>query len=58
MTGKRMSKAEAVAALEAIDPSGDPEGAHGEADRILLAIVGAEVAAAYAAVVERAPWWA
>jgi hypothetical protein len=55
---KRMTKAEAIAALDAIDPFGDPERAHSEADGILLTFVGEEVAAAYNALAGRAPWWA
>lgn len=48
---------EAVAALDAID-GGEPEGAHGEADRILRAVVPPEVSAAYGRLVERAAgWW-
>ena len=52
-----MTESEAVAALDAIDPTGDPERAHGEADGILLAVVGPEVRAAYERLTERAPWW-
>jgi len=47
-----------VAALDAIDPSGDPEHAHAEADRVLLAALGPEVRAAYDRLVARAAWWA
>jgi len=47
-----------VAALDAIDPAGDPEHAHGEADKILLVALGPDVEAAYDRLVARAPWWA
>jgi hypothetical protein len=47
-----------VAALDAIDPSGDPEHAHAEADRVLLAGLSPEVRAAYDRLVARAAWWA
>jgi hypothetical protein len=47
----------AVATLDAIGV-GDPEGAHSEADEILLSLVPAEVAAAYRRLVARSPWWA
>lgn len=36
----------------------DPEGAHGEADKILLSQVPPEVREAYLRVVERCDWWA
>ena len=49
---------EAVAKLDAIDPSGDPEGAHDQADKILLAALPPEVREAYERLVSRAPWWA
>lgn len=55
---EQMTPAEAVARLEGIDPRGDPEGAHGEADKILLAALPSEVRDAYRSVMERAPWWA
>lgn len=48
---------EAVARLDAID-GGEPEGAHGEADGILLASATPEVRAAYERLKGRAPWWA
>jgi hypothetical protein len=44
-------------ALDAIDP-GDPEAAHDEADKILLALVPPFVAAAYERLVARSEWWA
>lgn len=47
-----------VAALDAIDPTGDPEIAHCEAEKILLGSLGYEVKAAYDRLVARAPWWA
>lgn len=53
MNGK-MDKA--IAELDAIH-AGDPEGAHGAADKILLAYVPKPVKAAYERVVERADWW-
>lgn len=57
-----MSPEEAVAALDAIAPDaptgGDPDGNHGEADKILLAAVHPDVAAAYERLVERSRWWA
>ena len=52
-----MLREEAVAALDAID-GGDPDGAHGEADKILLAYVDPSVAGAYERLVERCAWWA
>ena len=53
-----MSKTtEAVAALDAIS-GGDPDGDHGEADRILLSHVHPDVRAAYERLVDRAEWWA
>lgn len=54
---RRMTPQDAVAALDAV-PVGDPDAAHGEADRILLESVHPDVAAAYARLVERSPWWA
>ena len=53
-----MNPATAVAKLDAIDGGRDPEGAHGEADKILLRMVPPEVAAAYRRLVDRARWWA
>jgi hypothetical protein len=47
----------AVERLNAIE-GGDPEGAHGEADQVLLALVPAEVREAYRALVARCEWWA
>ena len=46
-----------IAALDAIDPTDDPEHAHGEADKILLGVLGPEVEAAYDRLVARASWW-
>lgn len=48
---------EAVAALDAINGH-DPEGAHGEADEVLLAVVPAEVREAYERLAARCGWWA
>lgn len=52
-----MSPAQAEAALDAIT-AGDPDGDHGEADRILLAVVPVEVSDAYERLVARSKWWA
>jgi hypothetical protein len=52
-----MTRAEAVRRLDALDAK-DPEVAHSDADGILLALVGADVRAAYQRLVERAKWWA
>lgn len=52
-----MNAEQAVSALNAID-GGDPEGAHCEADDILLSLAPPEVAAAYACLIERCAWWA
>jgi hypothetical protein len=49
--------AEAVRRLDAIH-GGEPEGAHSEADEILLACVPLEVREAHQRLVERAAWWA
>jgi len=49
---------EALAALDAIDGDRDPEGAHAEADRVLLSAVPPKVADAYRRLVERNRWWA
>lgn len=47
----------AVTALNAIDPD-DPEHAHGEADKILLALVHPDVREAYRQLAEdRCAWW-
>ena len=55
-----MTNEDAVARLTAID-AGDPEGAHGTADDIILEWIeangGPEIAEAYADVVQRARWW-
>jgi len=48
---------EAVAKLDALSGD-DPDGAHCEADDVLLALVPTEVADAYQRVMERCPWWA
>jgi hypothetical protein len=59
MGGEPKTVESAVAtALDLIDPTGDPEAAHDEAERIMLAALGPEVKAAYDRLVERAPWWA
>lgn len=47
-----------AATLDLIDPTGDPERAHAEAEQILVAALGPEVKAAYDRLVDRAPWWA
>jgi hypothetical protein len=47
----------AIADLDAIDPTGDPEHAHIKADKILLDALGPEVEAAYDRLVARASWW-
>jgi hypothetical protein len=52
-----MTTEEAIKLLDEIEV-GDPEGAHGEADDILLKCVDPMVKAAYERVVARAPWWA
>jgi hypothetical protein len=49
---------EVAAQLDAIDPTLDPERAHGDAENILLAALGPEVQRAYARLMARAPWWA
>ncbi|QSR25554.1 hypothetical protein CFH99_07950 [Nocardioides aromaticivorans] len=51
------STSRAVAALDAIDGD-DPDGAHSEADQVLLDAVPAEVADAYERLVARCRWWA
>lgn len=48
---------EAVAKLDA-DNGGDGEGAHYNADKVLLATVPPEVADAYRRLMERADFWA
>lgn len=48
---------EAVAALDAIDGA-DADGAHGEADNILLCVVPPAVEAAYRRLIARCGWWA
>jgi hypothetical protein len=48
---------EAIAQLDSIG-GGDPEGAHGEADHVLLVLVDPDVAAAYQRLVGRCRWWA
>jgi hypothetical protein len=52
-----MTVEEAVVALDELNAS-DAEGAHSEADDILLELVPPEVKAAYYRLVARAPWWA
>lgn len=60
-----MTVEEAIAALDAIQPDADPEkedgspeGAHVEADRIILDFAGHAVAAAYDRVINRVGvWW-
>lgn len=52
-----MTPAEVVAALDSI-PGSDPDVAHSEADRLLLAFVPAEVYDAYRRLVLRCDWWA
>ena len=53
-----MDARSAAAALDRIDPLGDPEAAHSEADRIMLEALDPEVAAAYRRLMNRSPWWA
>ena len=53
-----MRSDEAVAALDAIDGTRDPEKDHGRADEILLAVAPEAVREAYRRLVERARWWA
>jgi len=53
-----VAQSQIIAALDAIDPAGDPEHAHGEADKVLLAALGPEVKAAYDRLVARTAWWA
>ncbi len=48
---------EAVARLDAIG-NGDPEGAHSEAEDVLLELAPREVQEAFIRVMERQPWWA
>ena len=55
---ERVTTPVVVAALDAIDPSGDPENAHMEAEYVLLDALGPEVKAAYDRLVVRARWWA
>lgn len=52
-----MSKREAIQQLNALS-GGDPDGDHGQADKILLAYVPPDMAAAYDRLVDRAAWWA
>ena len=56
----RMTPEQAVKDLAEIEKfaSADPEGAHDLADKVLRAVVPAEVAEAYRRVMEAAPWWA
>lgn len=53
----RMTAASAIYKLDTL-PTDDPEGAHAEADEILLAAVDPSVKAAYERVVSRCSWWA
>lgn len=57
----RLTKKQATEALDAIQPGTknvDPEIAHWEADKILLAVVTPEIREAYERVIERAgAWW-
>ena len=46
-----------IAALDELDPTGDPEHAHIEADKILLGALGPDVEAAYDRLVARCSWW-
>lgn len=48
---------DAVQKLAELRDSGDPEAAHGEADRILLAVVPSEVRIAYNEVRESVGFW-
>jgi len=54
----KMKAAEAVAALDALTGTSDPESDHREADQILLRVAPLSVENAYARLVERAAWWA
>lgn len=47
---------DAIAALDKISAA-DPEGAHSEADKLLLSLVPPDVRAAYERVTARAAWW-
>ena len=53
-----MSINDVVAAIDAIDPVGDPESAHSELDDLLLSVMPDEIKAAVARLIKRAPWWA
>jgi hypothetical protein len=53
----RTSTTDAVATLDTIG-SDDPEGAHCEADNLLLSLVHPDIAAAYERLVQRCRWWA
>ena len=55
---ERVTAAEAVRRLDAIDPAGDPEAGHDAADNVLLSFAPVSVRRAYARVMGRAPWWA
>jgi len=48
---------ELIRRLDAID-GGDPDGAHGEADDLLLEAMPEEVRQAYMRLVKRCRWWA
>lgn len=53
---RRLSVKEAVELLDK-ERGRDPEGAHAEADDILLAVVDPAVRDAYERLVKRAGWW-
>jgi hypothetical protein len=55
-----MTKTEAIKQLDEIAKkhASDPEAAHDEADRVLLALAGSSVEAAYKAVMDACDWWA
>jgi len=54
----KMKAAEAVAALDALTGTSDPESDHRKAAEILRAVVPASVDDAYSRLVLRADWWA
>jgi hypothetical protein len=58
MTDSKMTAAEAVVALDALDGKTDPESDHGKADEILLAAVPRSVRIAYEGLRKRSAWWA
>lgn len=57
VTGEPMNTEDAVAMLDALGGN-DPEIAHGEADRVLLAVAPQDVREAYERLVARCRWWA